>query len=217
MISIVVVGGGGHAKVCIELLERIGTHRIVGVVDPKLMRDTVFRGYPVLGSDDVLPQLRRDGVVAACVGIGGAPNLLPRRRITEQALALGFDVPTLIHPSAIVARDVALALGAQVMAGVILQPGAAIGAHTIINTGATIDHDSVIGAYGHVCPGVTISGGCTVGDGAFIGVGARVIHGIRVGTDAIIAAGAVVIRDVLDGATVMGVPARVRVRTPVPV
>lgn len=209
MEQIVVLGGGGHARVCIELIERIGGYTIAGVVDPQLQRGSSLRGYQAIGDDAVLPQLRRSGVTAACIGIGGAPNLVPRWRMYEQAIALGFTIPTLIHPSAVIARDVAIGAGAQVMAGVILQPDAVIGEDAIVNTGARIDHDSMVGAHAHVCPGVTISGDCVIGDGAFVGAGATVIHGIRIGTRAVVAAGAVVIRDVPDGVMVMGVPARV--------
>lgn len=49
----------------------------------------------------------------------------------------------------------------------------------------------------------------TIGDGVFIGAGARVLGGIHVGDNAVIGANAVVIKDVPDGATVVGIPARV--------
>lgn len=207
---IVIIGGGGHASVCIELIERVGGYEIVGVVDPRLPRGSSCRGYPILGDDAVLPQLRRDGVTAACIGIGGVLSLTPRARAYAQAGAFGFALPALVHPSAVVARGIAIGAGAQIMAGAILQPDAAVGEDTIVNTGVRVDHDSTIGAHVHVCPGVTISGDCTIGDGAFIGAGATIIHGIRIGARAIIAAGSCVVRDVPEGATVMGVPARVR-------
>ena len=48
-----------------------------------------------------------------------------------------------------------------------------------------------------------------IGDNVYIGAGARILGGIRVGNDVSVGANAVVIHDVPDGATVVGIPARV--------
>lgn len=48
-----------------------------------------------------------------------------------------------------------------------------------------------------------------IGDGVFVGVGARVLGGIKIGRGAQIGANAVVLDDVPDGATAVGIPARI--------
>jgi len=53
------------------------------------------------------------------------------------------------------------------------------------------------------------SAGIRVGAGAWIGAGAKVLDGVTVGDRAIVGAGAVVRADVPEGATAVGVPARV--------
>ncbi len=89
---------------------------------------------------------------------------------------------TVIHPSAVIAPEVHIDDGVQVMAGAIVQPGSWLGENVIINTGARVDHDCTIDAHAHVAPGVTLSGNVHVGNGAHIGAGATVIQGIKVGT-----------------------------------
>jgi len=95
------------------------------------------------------------------------------------------------------------------MAGAVVQAGCVIGSNTIINTRASVDHDSKIGAHVHVAPGVVLSGGVTIYDEAHLGTGAVVIQGVTIGRASVVGAGAVVIRDVSDGAKVVGVPAKV--------
>jgi len=77
----------------------------------------------------------------------------------------------------------------------------------VINTtvtggrGVVVEHQVTIGAEKSAAP--------ALGDGVFIGAGAKIIGGVRVGNGAKVGANAVVVDDVPDGATVVGVPAKV--------
>jgi serine O-acetyltransferase len=64
-----------------------------------------------------------------------------------------------------------------------------------------IEHLVTIGAEHGAAP--------VLGDNVFIGAGAKVIGGVRLGNDVKVGANAVVVRDVPDGATAVGVPARI--------
>ena len=92
----------------------------------------------------------------------------------------------------------------------LVQARAQVGANTIVNTRASVDHDSQLGDHAHIAPGATCSGGVRIGDNAHVGVGAVIIEDIDIGKAATIGAGAVVISDCPAGTTVTGIPARPR-------
>ena len=80
----------------------------------------------------------------------------------------------------------------------------------IVNTGASVDHDSVIGDYAHVAPGARLGGHVRVGEGALLGVGSAFLPGVSVGAWATVGVGAAVVGDVPEGVIARGVPARWR-------
>jgi sugar O-acyltransferase (sialic acid O-acetyltransferase NeuD family) len=204
---VVILGGGGHARVVIDALRCAG-HVIAGVIDPKAdVAKNLPAGITWLGED--LSKARAAEVQLA-IGVGsldvGAKNLRPR--LFNEAKAGGFDILSFRHPSAIVAGDVELGEGAQLMAGAILQPGVRLGVNCIVNSGASLDHDCRIGDHVHIAPGVVLSGAVEIGDGCHLGTGAIVIQNIRISASAMIAAGAIVTRDVPLNARVMSGPQR---------
>lgn len=208
MQKILLIGGGGHAKVLIDLMKLSGKYKIAGILDTQLTVGTVVLGIPVLGNDDLLPELFKQGISNACLSVGNVNNNGKREKIYEIVKEIGFQVPFLIHPTAVISENNKILQGAQIMAGTIIQIGSFIGENAIINTGAIVEHDCSIGRHVHICPGAVISGGCTIGKGSFIGAGATVVQGKNIGENSIIAAGAVVINDVPDNGKVMGVPAK---------
>lgn len=203
MKPVILLGAGGHAKVLLEIL-RIQSIKIIGVTDP--IASSFTSEVDVLGSDEVICEYDPDNVFLVN-GVGSVGDNSLRKKLFQKFKAKGYRYLTLIHPSAIVATDVFLSEGVQVMAGAIIQPGCSIKENTIVNTRASVDHDCLIGAHGHIAPGVTLSGNVTVGDDVHIGTGASVINNVRIGANSIVGAGAVVIRNVREGAKVMGVPA----------
>src|SRR6185369_4434976 len=180
---VVILGGGGHARVVIDALRCAG-HTIAGVIDPKPeVAQTLPSGVTWLGAD--LSKVRA-GEVQLAIGVG--------------SLDVGVKNP---RPSAIVAGDVELGEGSQIMAGAILQTGVRTGVNCIVNSGASLDHDCRLGDHVHIAPGAVLSGTVEIGYGCHLGTGAIVIQNIRIGAEAMIAAGAVVSRDVPAMARVM--------------
>lgn len=206
-LPVIVLGAGGHAKVLIEALLR-SSRVIAGIVDanPQLVGGDLL-GVPVLGADDVVEGFR-PAEVQLVNGLGSVGAVNRRQLLFEKFKPMGYTFATVIHPCAVIASDVTLGEGAQVMAGAVIQPGCRIGIDTIINTRASVDHDCAIGDHVHISPGATLSGAVTVGARCHIGTGATVIQGISIGADCLVAAGAVVVRHVADGTKVRGVPAR---------
>ena len=203
--KIVVIGGGGHAKVIIELIRGSGEYEIAGILDHRHETGDVVDGVTVLGDDAHLPALKISGMKNACIAVGSVKDNSVRKRLYKLAKDSGFYMPYLIHPKSIVLESgTNISEGVHVMAGAIVHVGSIIGENTIINTGAIIEHDCRIGKNVHICPGAVICGGSTIGDNSFIGAGATVIHLIETGKDTVIGAGAVIKKNLTDGAFVKG-------------
>lgn len=204
---VIILGAGGHAKVLISAL-RLQSVPMLGATDADGgKRGQLLLDVPVLGDDEEI--MKHGAETIFLVNGVGAVRVDPLRSLLfERFSGRGYKFVNVIHPSAVVCADATIAEGAQVMAGVVIQPGCNIGKNAVINTGATVDHDCYIGDHVHIAPGVTLSGGVRVGEGSHVGVGATVIQGVTIGRTCTVAAGAVVVRNVPDGATVAGVPAK---------
>jgi sugar O-acyltransferase (sialic acid O-acetyltransferase NeuD family) len=203
---LIVIGGGGHAKVLISTLLLLN-RQILGYVDINRTLPSVL-GVPNLGSDDVAFEHSPTGV-RLVNGVGSIGPTRLRHTVFEKFAAKGYRFETVIHPFSFVAPDVDLGEGVQIMAGAVVQPGTRLGKNVIINTGACIDHDCLVECHSHIAPGATLSGGVQVRRGSQIGTGASVIQGITIGLQSIVGAGAVVIEDVPERVTVAGVPAAI--------
>ncbi|MFY9826742.1 MAG: acetyltransferase [Thermoanaerobaculia bacterium] len=202
--AIVVVGGGGHSRVVLEVLLAAGW-RVAGYTDPGGAGGS-FAGIPCLGDDGVLPSLAAR-VRYAIVALGD--NSL-RGRLARWVAELGFELGNAIHPSARISPTAELGRGIAVMAQAVLNAGTVVGDDAILNTAATVDHDCRIGRDVHIAPGCHLAGYVTVEDEALIGVGSIVGRGrpLRVGAAAVVGAGSVVVHDVPPFTTVAGNPAR---------
>jgi sugar O-acyltransferase (sialic acid O-acetyltransferase NeuD family) len=203
--DLLVIGGGGHAKVVIDIALRSGTWRIAGVLDDAAgATGRSVLGCVVLGGTERISDYSKSGT-AFVVAIGS--NAI-RERLQAAANSVGLVAATLIHPSAVLAESVQIGDGAVVMAGAVINADARIGKGVIVNTGAVIDHDCQIGDYCHIAPGVKLCGSVSVGPRSLVGVGASVIPGVAIGSDCVIGAGAAVVSPVTSGSRVVGVPAR---------
>jgi sugar O-acyltransferase (sialic acid O-acetyltransferase NeuD family) len=207
-VPIVGLGAGTHAKSVVEAIRSSGRFEVAAIVDD----DPAKAGAELFGvrvvSPEGLEQLRANGVTHAFAGVGGIDDSSGRRGIFERLVTAGFELPAIIHASAVVSPWATLGRGVQVFAAAVVNAGAVIGDGAIVNTGGIVEHDCRVGAHAHVAPGVCLAGLATVGEGAHVGIGAVVIEGVRIGPRALVGAGAVVIRDVPEGARVAGVPAR---------
>jgi sugar O-acyltransferase (sialic acid O-acetyltransferase NeuD family) len=204
---ILIIGGGGHSKVLIEALQ-LRSVKILGILDADPAKTGMnVSGIRILGDDSALSAYSPDTVLLVN-GIGSIH--VPKQRMTvfEKFKAKGFTFATVIHPSAVVASDVILQEGVQIMAGAVIQPGSAIGSNTIVNTNVTVDHDCIIGSHVHLSPGVTLSGGVRIGTTVHLGTGATVIQGVKIGASSFVGAGAVIVTDIPNGSQVKGNSAR---------
>jgi len=197
--KIVLAGGGGHAKVIIDALRSSGEFEIDGITDSNLLRGTAVLGVKVIGTDDALSEAFAAGVKKAFIAVGSIGDYEPRKKIYALLKKIGFALPVIVHPKAVVAGDVLFGEGAFVAAGAVINPGTKIGKNAIINTRSSVDHDCVIGDFVHVAPGATLSGGVSVGEGTHIGTGASVTQYIRIGKRCMVGAGTTLRHDMETG------------------
>lgn len=207
-IPLVIWGASGHARVVADMVRLIGKFNIIGFLDNVDLgrKGAEFCGALILGGAEQLEQLRIKNIRHIILGFGDCQARLALSSITNQ---FGFELATIVHPSAVVASDVTIGAGTVIMAGAVINPGSTIGGNSIINTSASIDHDCVIKNGAHIGPGAHIGGGVTIGQGSWIGIGAIIKDKIKIGNNAIIGAGAVVLKDIPDGVVAFGVPAKI--------
>ena len=108
---------------------------------------------------------------------------------------------------------------ARWLTGIEIHPGATIGRRFFIDhgMGVVIGETAVIGDDCTLYHGVTLGGTSwnkgkrhpTLADGVVVGAGAKILGPITVGRGAKIGSNAVVVKDVPDGATAVGIPARI--------
>lgn len=208
-LPIVLVGAGGHGRVVLDALLLQG-RQVVGIIDPRLEKGATVFGVPVLGGDEWLNTASPEAFALAN-GVGAIPYASKRRReLHEQWSAKGFVLTSVVHPSAVLGREVFQGRGIQVMAGAIVQAGCRLGEGCVINTRASLDHDCVIGEHAFVAPGAILCADIVVEERAYIGAGATILPGLRVGAGSIVAGGATVTKNVPPHATVIGSPAVAR-------
>lgn len=203
---VIVIGAGGHAKVVVAALLRLG-RPILGLADASPeKRGARVLGIPIEGGDDWVETYPPDAVELA-LGIASVGLPRARRAVFESFKAKGYEFVTIVDPTAHLGPDITLGEGAQIMAGAVIQPSTTIGINTLINTRAAIDHDCIIGDHTHVAPGCTVSGFTRIGGGSHLGTGAIVVQSMTIGAHCVVGAGAVVIADIPDRARVVGNPA----------
>jgi len=207
MEEIVLVGGGGHCRACIDVIEAENKFRIAGVVDVKEKIGTKIMGYDIFATDDDLPRLVKD-YKSFFVTIGHMKD--PGKRITlyEYLKGIGATFPVIVSPTAYVSDHARVASGAIIMHKASVGINVKIGNNCIINTGAIVEHDSTIDDYCHISTGAVVNGNCIVGSGTFVGSNSVIVNDIKITEGTLIGAGSVVIESIAGSGIYAGNPAK---------
>src|SRR5690606_2747519 len=95
--SIILVGGGGHCRSVIDVIEQQGKYQIIGIVDLKELIGQQVLGYPVIGCDDQLPELL-ERCRTAVITVGHLRSNDLRLKLYELLKDIGYALPVIISP-----------------------------------------------------------------------------------------------------------------------
>lgn len=198
---ILVVGGSLHAKTCLEILLQNNSFEVVGIVDQKMEAGKKLLGIPVIGTDEDLRRFNDEGIHLAVNAVGAFWTPRLRTTIFNRIKEAGFEMPVLVHPSAVVSPRARLGEGVQIMANATVDTDVEVGKNCMINTGAIVSHGCVIEDHVHIAPGAILAGAVTVGEGTLVGMGVTVYYRVKIGSNVTIPNGMNIFADVADGST----------------
>ncbi len=207
---LIVVGSGGFSKDVVWTIQNANaaraTYTLLGFCDddPTKQGQTIM-GYPVLGAPEAVAATLGDPPCFICsIGDNAA-----RQRVVTRVLDLGWTPATIIDPSVMIAEEVEIGQGTYIGPRAILSPKARIGNYVLINNHTTIGHDCILEDFAQVSPGGRVSGFSVLKEGALLGANAVIAQGRTLGRFATLGASSFAMLNVPDGATAIGVPARV--------
>ena len=195
--KLILIGAGGHAHACIDVIEQHGGYQIAGLVGMSEEVHTRHLGYEVIATDGDLPQLVKD-YPYALITVGQIQTPDHRIRLYQQTNKLGFQLPAIIAPSAHVSRHATVGAGSIVMHGAIVNAGAMVGNNCIINTHALLEHDATVEDHCHISTGTILNGYVHIGTGSFVGSGSIIKQGLTLGTRCVVGMGLSVLHNQAD-------------------
>jgi sugar O-acyltransferase (sialic acid O-acetyltransferase NeuD family) len=206
-LPLIIMGNGGHAQVLGDMLQQHDVE-IIGFTSP-LNDDAqpTNNGLRRIGEDEEILSYPPESI-RLINGIGSIGDSKKRNDIFKKFSAKGYLFSSAIHGGAVIANNVIIGEGVQVMAGSIIQTGSLLGDNVILNTKCSVDHHCIIGDHCHISPGATLAGAVTLNENIHIGAGATVIQNIEIGAQSLIAAGSLVLENLPKYSKVAGVPAR---------
>jgi len=200
---LILIGAGGHAHACLDVIEQHGHYQIAGLVGMPEEMHAQHLGYPVIATDSDLPELAKAyQYVLITVGQIRSPD--NRIRLYQRAIELGFQLPAIIAPTAHVSRHATIGTGTIVMHGAIVNAGAKVGNNCIINTRALVEHDATVEDHCHISTGTILNGDVRIGTGSYIGSGSVIKEGVILGKACIVGMGLSVRHNQADHLRFMG-------------
>ena len=197
MNKILLIGAGGHSRACIDVIEQENKFKIAGLIDKKTDYTDENLGYPIVGTDEDLKQLRNKYQFAlVTVGQIKSPNI--RINLYNILKSIGYMLPVVVSNNAHVSKHARIDEGTIILHGVVVNTGARIGRNCIINNQSLIEHDAIISDHCHIATGAIINGEVKVGEGSFIGSGVVINHRVKIGRNCVIGSGSVIKTNIPD-------------------
>lgn len=207
--KLLLIGGGGHCRSILDCLCKQSLYSTIGIVEKNSKYRSIL-GIPIVGEDADLIKLKNEGWTDAFIAVGSVGDCCLRRQIFDLISKIGFNIPCIVDSTAIIANDVVIAQGVFVGKMAVVNAGSSIGACSIINTGAIIEHNCNIGEFSHVSSGVVLCGDVKIGINVHIGAGSAIKQTLTVGDNSVVGLGSVVVKNIPQNVIAYGNPCIVR-------
>ncbi|MEY4702801.1 MAG: hypothetical protein RIR96_698 [Bacteroidota bacterium] len=205
--KLIIIGSSGHAKVVLDIFEKMNQYEFIGFIDSHKQAGEKILGFPVLGNEEILREHSPNSTMLFIAIGDNWTRQKVKERISENHPL--FSYANAIHPSAQIGMEVTLGQGTAIMAGAIVNPCCSIGSFCLINTRASLDHDSQMGDYSSLAPGVTTGGNVRIGASTAVGIGANIMHGVTLGEHVVVGGHSFVNKNIGDQVVCYGTPAKI--------
>ncbi len=191
MKNLIIIGSGGHAISCIDVINSQKKFKIIGILCDYKKKGTKVLNYKVIGKISDLPNFKKK-CRNVLIGVGQIYDPKIRVKIFTQCKKHNFNLPTVISNKAVVSKFARIGEGTIVHHLAIINAKSTIGKNCIINSKSLIEHDVEIGDNCHISTNSTINGHCQINDNTFVGSGAILSNNINVRKNQFIKLGSIV-------------------------
>lgn len=206
--KIILVGGGGHCKSCIEVVESTDKYLITHILDVPEKVGTSILAYEITGTDDDIDLYLEDKKNTFLLTIGQTKSANLRKKLFQKIIAKDGNVPVIISSKALVSSRTIIGKGSIIMHAAVLNADVIVGENCIINNNVNLEHDAIVGNHTHIATNAVINGNCIIGNEVFIGSNSVVLHGVKITDYTIVGAGSVVVKDIEEPGIYVGNPAK---------
>lgn len=200
MEKILLIGGGGHCKSCIEVIESTNKYEIVGIIDAPDKIGDIICGYKVIGHDDNLHEFLPE-IQNVCITVGQIKSSRLRRKLFTLAKEIGFNLPPILASTARVSKHAKVSEGSIIMHQAFVNADAHIGVNCIVNSKALVEHDTIVGDFCHISTASSLNGDVKIGDDCFIGSNTCINHGIQICNEVVIGSNASITKSIKKSGT----------------
>lgn len=195
MKKLILVGAGGHAKSCVDVIESTQKFKILGFIDNKKIND--FK-YKILGNDEYLKNIKNKKKISFFISIGFIKSPKKRIKIFNELKRKNFLLAKIISKLSYVSRSATIKAGCMIHHFALVNSNATVGYNSIINTSSIIEHDVSVGNHCHISTGVILNGNVSIGDGTFVGSGTIIREGVKIGKNCVIGMGKIIKKNLKD-------------------
>lgn len=189
--KIILIGGGGHCKACIDVIECTEEYEVDGILDVNNLVGKRVLGYPIIGTEDNIKELVADKK-NFLITVGHVKSNEIRKKIYHKLVSANAILAKVISPRSYVSKHSIIHDGTIIMHDSIVNANVSIGKNCIINTKSIIEHDVTIKDHCHISTGAIINGGAIINSDCFIGSNATTQESINLNQNSFIKAGTVV-------------------------